>query len=65
MLYSRQFIESCREHKPTTGTAKEASLDATNAIPSGGMMKFDITLFGEVVVPNAVCSYVWRNKEDA
>lgn len=39
MLYSRPFIESCRDHKPITGTALNDSLDAKNWIPAGSHIR--------------------------
>lgn len=66
MLYSRSFIESCREHKPITGTALEASLDAPESVARGGLIKKNFRdEHGDVVVENVVIGYVWRGESNA
>ena len=63
MIYSRQFIESCREHKPITGTALHGSLDAPDLIPMGGSTKKDVEgQFGDVVISDFVSNHVWREE---
>jgi len=49
MLYNRAFIESCREHKPITGTALNGSLDAKQWIPAGSHIRVYQEYLGEEI----------------
>lgn len=39
MLYSRPFIESCRDHKPISLNAFHDNMDAKNWIPAGSHIR--------------------------